>query len=62
MSAGVDAAATSRHDVVIRELELKVLEAQRDQSEAQKQVADKDLDIAQRRLELHRAQLAAAGQ
>jgi hypothetical protein len=59
--AGVDPAATSRHDVVIRELEETVLEAQRKQAAAEKELADKDLDIAQRRLELHRAQSAVGG-
>jgi len=56
-----EGAASARHDVVIRELEAKVLEAQRDQASAEKQLADKDLDIARRRLELHRAQIAVGG-
>jgi hypothetical protein len=57
-----DPAATRRHDAVILELEGKVLEFERNQAEAQKQLADKDVDIARRRLELHKAQVAAAGQ
>ena len=57
-----DPAATRRHDAVILELEGKVLEAERNQAEAGKQAADKDVDIARRRLELHKAQVAAAGQ
>ena len=60
--AGNDPAAMRRHDAVILELEGKTLEAERNQSEAQKQVADKDVDIARRRLELHKAQVAAAGE
>ena len=59
---GSDPAATRRHDAVILELEGKVLEFERNQAEAQKQLADKDVDIARRRLELHKAQVAAAGQ
>jgi hypothetical protein len=59
--AGSDASATARQDLVIRELEAKVLEAQRNQADAEKQLADKDVDIARRRLELHRAQAAVGG-
>jgi hypothetical protein len=58
---GVDPAATRRHDAVIVELEGEVLEAEQAAAEAKKQAADKDVDIARRRLELHRAQVAAAG-
>jgi hypothetical protein len=56
-----DAAATMRHENVIRELERKVLEAQRLEAEREKQVADKHQDIAKRRLELYQAQSAAVG-
>lgn len=59
--AGTDPAATRRQDAVILVLEGRVLEAERSQAEAQKQLADKDVDIARRRLELHKAQVAAAG-
>jgi hypothetical protein len=59
--AGTDAAAALRHEGVIRELERKVLEAQRSQAEREKQVADKHQDIAKRRLELYQAQAAAVG-
>ncbi len=61
-SANVDPVATRRHDTVIAELEGKVLEAHRRRAEAQKQLADRDVDIARKRLELHKAQVAAAGQ
>ena len=61
-TAGYDPAATRRHDAVILELEGRGLEAKRTQAEAEKQLADKDVDIAKRRLELHKAQVAAAGQ
>jgi hypothetical protein len=57
-----DPVALRRHDAVIVELEGKVLQAERNQAEAQKQVADKDVGIASKRLELHKAQVAAAGQ
>ena len=50
-----------RHENVIRELERKVLEAQRVEAEREKQVADKHQDIAKRRLELYQAQAAAGG-
>jgi hypothetical protein len=60
-TAGTDAAAAMRHENVVRELERKVLEAQRTQAEREKQVADKHQDIAKRRLELYQAQAAAAG-
>ena len=59
--AGADAAAALRHEGVIRELERKVLEAQRSQADREKQVADKHQDIAKRRLELYQAQAAAVG-
>jgi hypothetical protein len=56
-----DPAAALRQDNVIRELERKLLEAQRVDADREKQVADKHVDIAKRRLELYQAQLAAAG-
>jgi hypothetical protein len=56
-----DAAGLMRHQNVIRELERKVLEAQRTEAEREKQVADKHQDIAKRRLELYQAQVAAGG-
>ncbi|HEU4524489.1 MAG TPA: hypothetical protein VFR62_05675 [Gemmatimonadales bacterium] len=59
--AGADAAAALRHDNVIRELERKVLEAQRVQADREKQVAERHQDITRRRLELYQAQAAAAG-
>jgi hypothetical protein len=60
-TGGSDAAAALRHDNVIRELERKVLEAQRAQADREKQVADRHQDIAKRRLELYQAQAAAGG-
>ena len=60
-TAPTDAAATMRHENVIRDLERKVLEAQRVEAEREKQVADKHQDIAKRRLELYQAQVAAGG-
>ena len=60
-TATTDAATALRHEGVIRELERKVLEAQRSQAEREKQVADKHQDIAKRRLELYQAQAAAVG-
>jgi hypothetical protein len=60
-AATADAAVALRHENVIRELERKVLEAQRAQAEREKQVADKHQDIAKRRLELYQAQVAATG-
>ena len=60
-TAAADAAVALRHENVIRELERKVLEAQRVQAEREKQVADKHQDIAKRRLELYQAQAAAVG-
>ena len=60
-TASTDAAATMRHENVMRDLERKVLEAQRVQAEREKQVADKHQDIAKRRLELYQAQGAAGG-
>ena len=56
-----DAAVALRHENVIRDLERKVLEAQRTQADREKQVADKHQDIAKRRLELYQAQAAAVG-
>jgi hypothetical protein len=60
-TATTDAAATMRHENVIRDLERKVLEAQRAEAEREKQVADKHQDIAKRRLELYQAQVTAGG-
>jgi len=60
-TATTDAAATMRHENVIRELERKVLEAQRVEADREKQVADKHQSIAKRRLELYQAQGAAVG-
>lgn len=60
-TAASDPAGARRHDAVIVELEGKGLEAKRKQAEAEKRVADKDLDLARRRLELHKAQIAAGG-
>jgi hypothetical protein len=60
-AATSDAAVALRHENVIRELERKVLEAQRAQAEREKQVADKHQDIAKRRLELYQAQVTAGG-
>jgi hypothetical protein len=48
--------STLESDEVIHELERKTLEAQRLQAQAQKDLADKDEDIAKRRLELYQAQ------
>jgi hypothetical protein len=59
--ASSDAAGALRQEGVIRELERKVLEAQRGQADREKQVADKHQDIAKRRLELYQAQAAAVG-
>jgi hypothetical protein len=60
-TGSADAAAALRHDNVIRELERKVLEAQRVQADREKQLADRHQDIARRRLELYQAQAAAGG-
>ena len=60
-TASTDAAASMRHENVLRELERKVLEAQRVQAERERQAADKHQDIAKRRLELYQAQGAAGG-
>ena len=60
-TAGVDPTATRRQDSVILELEAKALDAKRLQAEAEKQVADKDVDLARRRIELNKAQVTAAG-
>jgi hypothetical protein len=60
-TATTDAAATMRHESVIRQLERKVLDAQRVEADREKQVADKHQDIAKRRLELYQAQGAATG-
>jgi hypothetical protein len=59
LAGGSDAAVALRHDNVIRELERKVLEAQRVQADREKQVAERHQDIARRRLELYQAQAAA---
>ena len=56
-----DPAGTRRQDVVIVELEGRGLEAKRLQAQAEKEVADKDVDLARRRIELHKAQTSAAG-
>jgi hypothetical protein len=60
-TAGVDPTATRRQDAVILELEARALDAKRLQAEAEKQVADKDVDLARRRIDLNKAQVAAAG-
>ncbi|MBA3318942.1 MAG: hypothetical protein H0T50_12750 [Gemmatimonadales bacterium] len=60
-TASTDAAATMRHENVVRELERKVLDSQRVVADREKQVADKHQDIAKRRLELYQAQAAAVG-
>ena len=54
-----DPAAALRSDQIIRELERKTLEAQRQQADAAKDVAARDEDIAKRRLDLYQAQMAA---
>lgn len=59
--ATTDPTLALQHDEVIRELERKTLEAQREQAEAAKDVAAKDQDIAKRRLELYQAQMVAGG-
>ena len=46
---------------MIRELERKVLEAQRVQADREKQVAERHQDITRRRLELYQAQAAVGG-
>jgi hypothetical protein len=56
-----DPAGARRQDAVIVELEGRGLEAKRQQAEAEKGVADKDVDLARRRIELHKAQTSAAG-
>ena len=61
LAAGTDAAASLRQDNVVRELERKVLEAQRTQADREKQLADRQVDITKRRLELYQAQQAAVG-
>jgi hypothetical protein len=60
-AAGSDPAAARRQDAVIVELEGRGLEARRQMAEAEKAVADKDVDLARRRIELHKAQTTAAG-
>jgi hypothetical protein len=60
-TTGVDPTATRRQDAVILELEARALDAKRLQAEAEKQVADKDVDLARRRIDLNKAQVAAAG-
>jgi hypothetical protein len=57
-SEGLDPAATRRHDLVIAELEIKVLDADRRRAEAHKRLADKEVGLARRRTELHKAQAA----
>jgi len=59
-SAG-DPTAMLQHDEVIRELEQKTLEAQRQRADAAKDVASRDQDIAKRRLDLYQAQMVAGG-
>ena len=59
--AGSDPTLTLRHDEVIRELERKTLEAQRDRAQAAKDFAARDEDISKRRLDLYQAQMAASG-
>jgi hypothetical protein len=59
--AATDPTATLRQDEVIRELERKTLEAQRQRADAAKDLASRDQDIARRRLELYQAQLTASG-
>jgi hypothetical protein len=61
LAGSSDAAVALRHDNVIRELERKVLDAQRVQADREKQVAERHQDIARRRLELYQAQAAAGG-
>jgi hypothetical protein len=58
---GLDPAATRRHDMVIAELETRVLDADRKRAEAHRRLADKEVNEARRRTELHKAQSAAAG-
>ena len=60
-TTSTDAAAIMRHENVIRDLERKVLEAQRVEADREKQVADRHQDITKRRLELYQAQAAAGG-
>jgi hypothetical protein len=60
-TAGADPTATRRQDSVILELEAQALDGKRLQAEAEKQVADKDVDLARRRIELNKAQVTAAG-
>lgn len=59
--AATDPAAAMRHESVVRDLERKVLMAQRTQADREKQVAERHQDIAKRRLELHQAQAAVGG-
>ncbi len=56
-----DPTAALRQDEVIRELERKTLEAQRQRADVAKDVAARDEDIAKRRLDLYQAQMAASG-
>jgi hypothetical protein len=58
-AAVTDPTTALRSDQVIRELERKTLEAQRQQADAAKDVAARDEDIAKRRLDLYQAQMAA---
>jgi hypothetical protein len=59
--AGSDPTLTLQHDEVIRELERKTLEAQRERAQAAKDFAARDEDISKRRLDLYQAQMAASG-
>ena len=59
--SATDPTAQLKQDQIIRELERKTLEAQRQQADAAKDVATRDEDIAKRRLELYTAQMAAGG-
>jgi hypothetical protein len=56
-----DPAVALRSDQVIRELERKTLEAQRQQADAAKDVAARDEDIAKGRMDLYQAQMSAGG-
>jgi hypothetical protein len=59
-ASAADPAGARRQDAVIAELEGRGLEAKRLQAEAEKTVADKDVDLARRRIELHKAQTSAS--
>jgi hypothetical protein len=60
-ASAADPAGARRQDAVIVELEGRGLEAKRLQAEAEKNVADKDVDLARRRIDLHKAQTSASG-